>query len=43
MTHKERAKRMKSMRKQVQKHTVFDWGAKIFDELESIRPVKEVA
>jgi trehalose 6-phosphate synthase len=43
MTDKERARRMKRMRKQVQRHTVFDWGAKIFDELESIRPVKEVA
>ena len=43
MTEKERKKRMKRMRSQVQKHTVFDWGGKIFQELEDIRPVKEVA
>ncbi len=43
MPEKERRRRMKRMRAQVQRHTVFDWGAKIFEELEGLRPVKEVA
>jgi trehalose 6-phosphate synthase len=43
MTEKERKKRMKRMRVQVQKHTVYDWGAKIFEALEGILPVREVA
>lgn len=43
MPEKERKVRMKRMRSQVQRHTVFDWGARIFEELEHIRPVKEVA
>lgn len=41
MAEAERKKRMKRMRSQVQKQTVYDWGAKIFEELESILPIKE--
>jgi alpha,alpha-trehalose-phosphate synthase [UDP-forming] len=43
MTEKERRKRMKRMRAQVQKQTVYDWGAKIFEVLEGILPGKEGA
>jgi trehalose 6-phosphate synthase len=38
----ERKVRMGRMRKQIQGNTVYDWGAKIFEELEMILPVKEV-
>jgi len=34
---------MRRMRSQIRNHTVFDWGGKIFEELEYIRPVKEIA
>ncbi|MGB4190386.1 MAG: trehalose-6-phosphate synthase [Syntrophales bacterium] len=43
MPEKERRKRMRRMRSQIRNHTVFDWGGKIFEELEYIRPVKEIA
>ena len=43
MTEKERKKRMKRMRLQVQKHTVYEWGARIFEALEGVLAVREVA
>ncbi|MEW6665689.1 MAG: trehalose-6-phosphate synthase [Thermodesulfobacteriota bacterium] len=42
MPYGERKKRMRRMRKQISGNTVYDWGAKVFEELETIRPVKEV-
>jgi len=40
MTEKERRKRLKRLRKQVQMNTVYDWCGKIFEELEKILPLK---
>lgn len=40
MTEKERRKRLKRLRKQVQMNTVYDWCGKIFEELEKILHLK---
>jgi trehalose-6-phosphate synthase len=41
MSEEERKTRMGRMRQQVQRNTVYDWGAKIFEELELILPLRE--
>jgi len=41
LTEKERRKRLKRLRKQVQMNTVYDWCGKIFGEMEKILPLKE--
>jgi trehalose-6-phosphate synthase len=41
MSEEERKARMGRMRQQVQRNNVYDWGARIFEELELILPLRE--
>jgi trehalose 6-phosphate synthase len=41
MSEEERKPRMERMRQQVQRNTIYEWGARIFEELEQILPQKE--
>jgi trehalose 6-phosphate synthase len=41
MTEKERKMRMRRLRRNVRRNTIFDWGLRIFEELETVMPVEE--
>jgi trehalose 6-phosphate synthase len=41
MTEKERTRRMRRMRRNVRRNTIFDWGMKIFETLEDVLSIKE--
>jgi len=43
MPQKERRQRMRRLRRNVRRNTIFDWGQKVFEELETIVPLKEVS
>jgi len=41
MTEKERKTRMRRLRRNVRRNTIYDWGLRIFEELETVMPVEE--